>query len=96
MVETMTDCTHRCQRLHAHCTLTLSRSIAPDHLWHWAVTMPDGHCWEIKGGMDFQAALASMYYDGQRSLLAADQRWRDDHNVMSTEKMLCMLEPYAA
>jgi hypothetical protein len=58
--------------------------------------MPDGHCWEIKGGMDFQAALASMYYDGQRSLLAADQRWRDDHNVMSTEKMLCMLEPYAA
>jgi len=46
--------------------------------------MPDGHCWEIKGGMDFQTALASMYYDGQRSLLAADQRWRDDHNLNST------------
>jgi len=45
--------------------------------------MPDGHCWEIKGGMDFQTALASMYYDGQRSLLAADQRWRDDHNAKS-------------
>lgn len=75
------DCTERCQRLHPHCTLKLTRSIAPDHFWFWSVTMPDGHGWAHKGGMGFEEAAASMYAEGLTELLRADERWRDDHPV---------------
>jgi hypothetical protein len=70
------DCEHRCKRQHSNCTLSLARSIAPDHIWHWAVTMPGGHLWEVKTGMTFTQAVESMATDGAKSLAAADQRWR--------------------
>lgn len=70
---------------HPHCTLTLTRSIAPDHLWHWSVEMPDGHNWASKGGMGFEEAAASMYAEGLTELLRADERWRTDHPVIQKE-----------
>ena len=78
-LERVMDCKEKCQRIHPHCTLEITRSIAPDSLWHWIVTMPDGHCWEIKGGFSFEDALESMKTDGIKSLLWADDTWRKLH-----------------
>lgn len=72
-------CTERCQRIHPHCELSISRSGAPDHFWHWIVTMPDGHIWDVKGGMTFSEAVESMKADGLYSLEKADERWRETH-----------------
>lgn len=73
------DCAHRCQRLHPHCTLRITRSVAPDHFWHWRVEMPDGHCYASRGGMSFDDALASMNTEGVEHLRDADQLWREQH-----------------
>jgi hypothetical protein len=62
---------------HPHCSLSLTRSIAPDHLWHWSVTMPDGHCYAIKGGMSFDVALESLRGEGVQRLHEADAKWRN-------------------
>lgn len=71
------DCTERCRRLHPHCTLILTRSVAPDKFWHWAVTMPDGHCYAISAGaMTFEDALDDMQSRGVAALGAADALWR--------------------
>ena len=69
-------CEERCQRLHPHCTLTLTRSLAPDYFWHWAVTMPDGHLYDCNGGMTFEQALSEMNKRGVVALDAADSIWR--------------------
>lgn len=64
-------------RLHPHCSLTLTRSIAPDHVWHWSVTMPDGHVYDVSHGpMTFEQALADMQKRGVVALDAADTIWR--------------------
>ena len=69
---------------HPHCKLTLTRSIAPDEFWHWAVTMPDGHVYEIKaGGLTFQEAADDVVARGLAALNAADCIWRATHSTAS-------------
>ena len=74
------ECTERCGRLHPHCTLTLTRDIAPDKSWHWLVTMPDGHIYDCSHGrMAFEQAITDMQSLGVVSLDAADVIWRKSH-----------------
>lgn len=75
------DCEERCQRIHLHCALRLTRSVAPDHLWQWRVSMPGGHLYAAKGGMSFEEAVTSMQTEGLAQLLAADEKWRERSNA---------------
>jgi len=75
-------CEDRCQRIHPHCQLRLTRDIAPDSGWHWAVEMPDGHLYDVsKSPMTFPQALADMQKRGVVALDAADVIWRRMHPV---------------
>ncbi len=74
------NCEERCKRLHPHCQLLLARDIAPDDKWHWSVVMPDGHLFDIRGGMTFPEAVSSMHQAGIISLQKADDVWRKAHN----------------
>jgi hypothetical protein len=74
-------CHHRCARIHPHCQLRLTRDYAPDSRWHWAVTTPDGHIYDIsKGPMTFEQALADMQKRGVVALDASDAIWRESHH----------------
>lgn len=76
-VEDGDACYHRCKRIHPHCQLRITRDVAPDTGWHWAVTMPDGHLYDISHGhMTFEQALADMQQRGVTALDAADAIWR--------------------
>lgn len=73
-------CRDRCQRLHPHCQLRLTRDIWPDVNWHWGVTMPDGHLYDNShGAMTFEQALADLQARGVTALDAADVIWRKSH-----------------
>jgi hypothetical protein len=64
---------------HAHCTLTISRSLAPADRWFWCVTMPDGHPFDIsdrKVGHSLEACIEDMRTAGAESLRRADELWR--------------------
>jgi hypothetical protein len=82
----MFDCTHRCARLHPHCSLAIKRDIAPDSKWHWSVTMPDGHIFNAgpKRGASFEATLEDMNSAGVAALLEADRVWRDYHTSLAS------------
>ena len=75
------NCEERCQRIHPHCALRLTRSVAPAHFWQWWVSMPDGHLYAAKGGMSFDEAVTSMQTEGLEQLLAADAKWRERSNA---------------
>lgn len=67
-------------RRHPHTTLSMTRSIAPDKFWHWAVIMPDGHLYDFRGGYDnWHSCFLELQTKGVPSLLEADRRWRLDH-----------------
>ena len=74
------NCEERCQRLHPHCQLRLTRDIAPDDGWHWCVVMPDGHNYDNSHGrMNFAQAVADMNGRGLTALNSADVIWRRTH-----------------
>lgn len=74
------SCVHRCERLHPHCTLTITRTAAPDDRWFWEVQMPDGHMYDFSGSKEtFDECLESMRTDGVKALSKADAIWRSSH-----------------
>ena len=77
------ECYHRCSRIHPHCQLKIARIIAPDNLWRWHVTMPDGHIFATSGaGNSFQTldeCMADAQTNGREWLEKADAIWRDSH-----------------
>lgn len=65
---------------HPHCGLTLTRDAAPDDGWHWSVTMPNGHLYDVSlCRMTFEQALADLQKRGVVALDAADAIWRRTH-----------------
>jgi hypothetical protein len=77
------QCYHRCSRIHPHCQLKIARIGAPDHLWFWTVTMPDGHCYATSGaGKSFDSmdeCMSDAQTNGRKWLEQADTIWRESH-----------------
>ena len=68
------------QRVHPHCTLSITRNIIPDANWHWTVATPDGHIYDAShGGLTFEQALSDLQVRGVIALDAADITWRQSH-----------------
>ncbi len=71
------ECAERCKRRHRHTTLTMTRDAAPDTGWHWSVTLPDGHLYDVSHGrMTFEQARADLVERGLTAFDAADTAWR--------------------
>ena len=67
------DCAERCKRRHPHTQLTVTRYIAPDSLWFWNVTMPDGHMFDLGKGFDSaEAAMTDAADAGIKALHKAE------------------------